>query len=672
MRTKILITLSVLAHTAQYQAEAQVCTTPAQKSTIYFINGVLTTRAAAMLTLYFELEPRVRNVSSGVIQQSCLDFELAYNQTAYRPGASVGYITGIKDFLDSGVQRLGESVSNLWNYLGGLTVMPAALQQQVESIVSTAEVNVVQDLDKHVQLYLQELMTAQKIILVAHSQGNYYANESYRNLVNVQSIPPNRISIIAVATPSNVVGGNGPYITLLRDFIWTLSFNPIPLLPNTDNGPCGGPFECHSFNDSYLPGVVSGPAIMAGIISAIPRQARTGLVAQYSFDSPGQPGLDSSGNGNHGASVVGVAQVLGVRGLAARFTNGYIDLPVSTGFNLRGADFTLSVFVKSTGAGAPNRNWFTKASSSANLYGLNGDSTVGFSFDGGAGGGARSATDAFDGKWHHVAGVKRGQIAEVWIDGKLENTGPITSNTNDTGQFAIGRNGSCCEYFNGLMDEAKIWNRALSAAEIVKEATLGARYLFDENGGTLAIDATGNGNDGTINGSSYTTGYQGTALHFRAGTSDNVLVPPSVYNGWTNTAYFEARIKPATYAGSCGFNEILRKRSDLNDWELDLYSDGSIGTLLYDGAGTNIVVNVRTTPGRIPLNQWTKVATWYDGTTLRLLINDVVVASKAGTVNPGWNTAYKGTQIGNNTFDQNCTYAFDGDIDEVIIAPTKP
>lgn len=66
--------------------------------------------------------------------------------------------------------------------------------------------------------------------------------------------------------------------------------------------------------------------------------------------------------------------------------------------------------------------------------------------------------------------------------------------------------------WNGYIDEPRIWNRALTATEIsnlylygqVPQDGLVAEYLFNEASGTTAIDSSGNGNDGTITGATYT------------------------------------------------------------------------------------------------------------------------------------------------------------------------
>jgi uncharacterized repeat protein (TIGR01451 family) len=205
-----------------------------------------------------------------------------------------------------------------------------------------------------------------------------------------------------------------------------------------------------------------------------------GLVSQYSFDTAGTPGKDTAGAND--ATPVNVSQVAGKVGQAGSFTAGYMDLPQSSSLNLRSSDFTIEAFVNS--ASATNANWFTKAAAGpVHQYGLgtSGGTKGVFSFDGGSGGSATSTSNIFDGTWHHVAGVKRGSTAEIWVDGQLQATSPITG-TSDSGAFAIGRNGACCESFNGLIDEAKIYNFALSQTQIQTDAQ--ATDLFLVKGAT--------------------------------------------------------------------------------------------------------------------------------------------------------------------------------------------
>jgi uncharacterized repeat protein (TIGR01451 family) len=194
----------------------------------------------------------------------------------------------------------------------------------------------------------------------------------------------------------------------------------------------------------------------------------TGLVSHYSFDVNGTPGKDVVSS-NDATNVVGVTQGAGKVGQAGIFLNGYMDLPAPAAFNLRSGDFTIEAFVNSSNL--TNGNWFTKATASVRQYGLGiaNSTKATFHFDNGLGGLVTSTSDVLNGAWHHVAGIKRGSQIEIWVDGQLQASGPV-SGTSDAGNFAIGRNGACCESFNGMIDEAKIYNYALSQSEVRADA----------------------------------------------------------------------------------------------------------------------------------------------------------------------------------------------------------
>jgi len=75
----------------------------------------------------------------------------------------------------------------------------------------------------------------------------------------------------------------------------------------------------------------------------------------------------------------------------------------------------------------------------------------------------------------------------------------------------------------------------------------------------------------------------------------------------------------------------------------------------------------------IALDVWTKVASWYDGTTMRLYVNDVLVGEATVAYTHDWNLNYLQTEIGNNTWDipAGC-WQFSGAIDDVMVSTTRP
>ena len=63
--------------------------------------------------------------------------------------------------------------------------------------------------------------------------------------------------------------------------------------------------------------------------------------------------------------------------------------------------------------------------------------------------------------WHHLVGVRRGTTNELWFNGVQKATGTASVYAvNTAGKLYIG------QFTHGLMDEVRIYNRALSAKEV--------------------------------------------------------------------------------------------------------------------------------------------------------------------------------------------------------------
>jgi len=128
---------------------------------------------------------------------------------------------------------------------------------------------------------------------------------------------------------------------------------------------------------------------------------------------------------------------------------------------------------------------------------------------------AQSTTTVTDGQWHHVAVVHDGSTnIQLYIDGIADGSATTTdfNNINITGTGArIGtQSTNLQEFFNGQIDEVRIWNDARTAAEIRdnmnialegQDANLVAAYSFDR-------DATGS--TGTVLNEQGTTALNGT------------------------------------------------------------------------------------------------------------------------------------------------------------------
>jgi len=120
------------------------------------------------------------------------------------------------------------------------------------------------------------------------------------------------------------------------------------------------------------------------------------------------------------------------------------------------------------------------------------------------------------GQWTHaLVTVASGATVTFYINGVASGTPATTSalsNITTTDNLIIGDRTDTTRSFNGSIDEPRIWNVALTQAQItalyqqgtVPTTGLVAEYKFNEGSGTTANDTSGNANHGTITGATYT------------------------------------------------------------------------------------------------------------------------------------------------------------------------
>jgi hypothetical protein len=121
------------------------------------------------------------------------------------------------------------------------------------------------------------------------------------------------------------------------------------------------------------------------------------------------------------------------------------------------------------------------------------------------------STSIDDDAWHHVAVVLPNlpsvdvQDVLLYVDGCLETTtdGGSQSIDTDSGTILISKtSGGSPSYFDGLLDDVRIYNYALSVDDIreVSGFDLQGYWKLDESSGTVASDSGFYGRDGTVSG----------------------------------------------------------------------------------------------------------------------------------------------------------------------------
>lgn len=206
-----------------------------------------------------------------------------------------------------------------------------------------------------------------------------------------------------------------------------------------------------------------------------------------------------------------------------------------------------------------------------------------------------------DTNWHHVVFVATATGVSYYVDGVYKSTTDDTSSivgdsTNGPYIGTVMRTTGNDTFFDGLIDEARMYNRALSAAEIqalslsgtVKlqssqntQVTNGLIGMWSFNGVdmiTNVADASGQGNPGYLEGQTSTTtvvGKVGQALKFD-GTNDYVKVSDNANLDGFSQATWSLWIKPTSLSGVQGVIDKRTDASTLNAYSIGLNYGGTI------------------------------------------------------------------------------------------------
>ncbi|MBN1362852.1 MAG: discoidin domain-containing protein [Sedimentisphaerales bacterium] len=201
------------------------------------------------------------------------------------------------------------------------------------------------------------------------------------------------------------------------------------------------------------------------------------LVAYYAMENNL---TDGSGNGYNGTPVMSPGYGPGPTGYGTALVldgvSSYVELPVGA---LIGSltDSTFAMWVNYSGQGNPWQRLFDFGSGTSRYFFIcparGSDGTLLFEMNGpGAGTNLVPAPFALPAGWHHVAGVVDSATMEMrlYFDGALVGQGPtdtLPSDIGETTQNWLGRSQySADPYFDGSLDDFRIYNRALSAGEL--------------------------------------------------------------------------------------------------------------------------------------------------------------------------------------------------------------
>ncbi len=347
----------------------------------------------------------------------------------------------------------------------------------------------------------------------------------------------------------------------------------------------------------------------------------SGLVGYWKMDEgTGTTTGDSSGNGNTSSVFTGNATwAAGKFGTGITFDNvdDVVRIPETTSTDLGNTtdSYTVSAWVNTTDTSgstddiiakhgsnsgpSPFRLYLSATTRNAGIVVTDGTNTVSIA----------GSTALNDGRWHQVVGV-RDAVSDkiiVYVDGVVANSAADTTTStltnNDDVSIGNGRASYLTDDFNGNIDEARLYNRALTPSEVAQLYNWAPGpvgwWKLEETTGASALDSSGNNNtlsdsggvlriNGKI-GKSMETDNNETQQLTIANASQTGLGVSSSYSlaYWINISSNEACDDVMGKSGSYGFYLSCGGNQSITGW----YYNGSTSVELESGVNTVTVGN---------------------------------------------------------------------------------
>ncbi len=385
-----------------------------------------------------------------------------------------------------------------------------------------------------------------------------------------------------------------------------------------------------------------------------------GLVGYWKFDEgQGSSIVDSSGNGingtRNGTGAVWTGTVLPslsfVNQSAMRF-NGVSDFMsvANTPFTDSSDEGSISMWVRPDDTSARQVLFWTEANRDRGLS-LDGDdsSFAAIMYDGTFGNFRHLSGGTITGNWQHVVfswNINEGQL-RLYVDGALADSfdGPSWTDAGVASPSYIGRYGGDADnsyntfnpFYAGLMDDVRVYDRALSAAEVTNLAN---GYYADGDNDTATVTLGGNLDAETVN-----------MFSGKLGGSNRTLDISGDWNNYAGTGSFIAGTSTVDLDGSSTQN--VRGSTNFSTFEI---STSSAQTVNFGSGTTQGVSTLLTLTGQssnlLTLAPITAATMWY-------LDVDGGATQSVSYVSPSYSNASAGAEIdaddGTNTDGGNNT-----------------
>ncbi|MEM6966709.1 MAG: LamG domain-containing protein [Bacteroidota bacterium] len=204
---------------------------------------------------------------------------------------------------------------------------------------------------------------------------------------------------------------------------------------------------------------------------------QNGLVAHYNFNNC--DAKDISGNGSDGELFGGVTCWCGIEddGLLLDGVDDFVEFHGIVNRYFTTSDFTLSFYIRSDRYSLFDQSLFSKREDCGEDYVLdfslnrNQKSIKTKVQESEYRGYKDISPDIKEGGWYHVALVREGQEAHTYINGYLQKSVKRCSGVDLSNDAILSFSNSPClggrtQRFKGILDEVRIYDRALSESEL--------------------------------------------------------------------------------------------------------------------------------------------------------------------------------------------------------------
>jgi len=228
--------------------------------------------------------------------------------------------------------------------------------------------------------------------------------------------------------------------------------------------------------DSSVGNEIQTDSVQFDIVFELTQNKKEDIVGDWHFDeNSGGTAYDNSGYGNNG-TINGATWADGKYNPALSFdgVDDYVQVSHSSSLNIGGSEITLEAWIKANALPPAGQRW--QILGKADAYALqlsdggNGKARV---WLGPLTGYIETNPVISTGSWYHLVGVYDGNSVKIYINGELKKEVAKTGNqATSTNNLIIGARipGG---YFNGIIDEARIYNRALNTGEILERYNAG-------------------------------------------------------------------------------------------------------------------------------------------------------------------------------------------------------